>query len=380
MKRILILTAGFGEGHNAAARNLGAAFHQTAEDDVKTETHDLFETCYGRANELMKMAYLTTINNAPALWEHIYNALDKTKLLEMHLPALWQMRKCLAALIERVQPDAVVSTYPLYNYLIDALYAANGSRRSFAQITVVTDSITVNSAWFRCASDVFIVPNEETAAVLTRNGVAEQKVRTLGFPVPLQFAANDGSRSAPGIVGGCRVLFMINFAKREAPALVSELLKLPRIQLTVTVGRDEELMEKVKRVAEKSGKTVEIHGWTPRMPELVMSHHLLISKAGGATVQESIAARTPMIISQVVPGQEQGNAELIVARRCGTIAQTHAEIAAAVESAFRDDARLWREWHANISQLSRATAATDIARFILSKENSRNPHDPRVHF
>ena len=52
-------------------------------------------------------------------------------------------------------------------------------------------------------------------------------------------------------------------------------------------------------------------GWTNQMPELMMSHHLVISKAGGATVQEAIAARCPMIVNQVIPGQEEGNAELI---------------------------------------------------------------------
>lgn len=366
MKRILILTAGFGEGHNAAARNLHAALERAAPDGVAAETHDLFQTCYGRANELMKKAYLATINNAPALWEQVYEVLHGTRIIERHLPAMWLMRRCLARLIARLRPHAVVSTFPLYNYLIDALYAARGSRRSFTQITVVTDSITINSAWFRCSSDVFIVPNAETAAVLARSGVEPGKVQVLGFPVPLEFAANDGSRRTPGGGERLRVLSMLNFARRDAPALVRELLKLPRIRLTVAAGRDEELFRRVRRVAEESGKPVELHGWTHRLPELMMSHHLLISKAGGATVQESIAARTPMIISRVVPGQEQGNAELMISRRCGAVARTHAEITGAVERALADDARLWREWHANITALSRPAAALDIARFVLA--------------
>ena len=51
------------------------------------------------------------------------------------------------------------------------------------------------------------------------------------------------------------------------------------------------------------------------MPELMMSNHLVISKAGSAIVQEAIAARCPMIINQVIPGQEEGNAELDLALR-----------------------------------------------------------------
>ena len=54
----------------------------------------------------------------------------------------------------------------------------------------------------------------------------------------------------------------------------------------------------------------------------MLESHLLISKAGGATVQETIAAKCPMIISQIVPGQEEGNARLIEETRSGAVATT----------------------------------------------------------
>ena len=45
MKKVLILTAGFGEGHNAAARNLRDALEYLS-DEVKVEILDLFESSY----------------------------------------------------------------------------------------------------------------------------------------------------------------------------------------------------------------------------------------------------------------------------------------------------------------------------------------------
>ncbi|PYI73729.1 MAG: galactosyldiacylglycerol synthase, partial [Verrucomicrobia bacterium] len=92
----------------------------------------------------------------------------------------------------------------------------------------------------------------------------------------------------------------------------------------------------------------------------------LIGKAGGATVQETIAAGCPMIINQVVSGQEEGNARLIVETNSGVIALSPAAVAAHVQRAFADDAKQWREWAANISKLSRPRAALDIAEFLLS--------------
>ena len=67
----------------------------------------------------------------------------------------------------------------------------------------------------------------------------------------------------------------------------------------------------------------------------MLESHLLISKAGGATVQETIAASCPMIINQIVPGQEAGNAQLIRETRSGVIATTPDEIIATVERSLR---------------------------------------------
>ncbi len=60
------------------------------------------------------------------------------------------------------------------------------------------------------------------------------------------------------------------------------------IQLTVTVGRNEKLGRAIERAS--AGHNVDIYGWTDEMPRLLCENHVLIGKAGGATVQETIAA------------------------------------------------------------------------------------------
>ena len=160
---------------------------------------------------------------------------------------------------------------------------------------------------------------------------------------------------------------MINAGRELAPAIVARLLRIEGIHLTVTVGRDEWLRARLEAVASAAGKALELHGWTDRMPELVMSHHVLIGKAGGATVQEAIAARTPMLITQVVPGQEEGNAQLLFDNRCGALCATPEAIAAQVGALFADGAAQWRRWEANIARLSKPDAAREIARFIVGE-------------
>ncbi len=106
------------------------------------------------------------------------------------------------------------------------------------------------------------------------------------------------------------------------------------------------------------------------MPELMMSHHLVIGKAGGATVQEAIAARCPMIVNQVIPGQEEGNAELIEKLNLGAVVEKNKEVAEAVELAFEKRATLWNEWRKNLKKVSRPDAAMKIAELVLEESDN----------
>ena len=118
---------------------------------------------------------------------------------------------------------------------------------------------------------------------------------------------------------------------------------------------------------------VRILGWTNQMPELMMSHHLVISKAGGATVQEAIAARCPMIVNQVIPGQEEGNAELIWRCDLGAIAEKNREVAELVENAFANRAAQWSEWRENLRKMSRPDAALRIGELVLGESGHDKP-------
>ncbi len=374
MKRILIFTAGFGEGHNTAARCVQEGIEHLAGDSAHVEIVDLFEACYGRVNEIVRKGYLTAINKTPLLWQGFYTLLDKTPLVQANLATMTRMRKAMEALFDEVQPDAVVSTYPVYNFLIEEIFRLREGRpRNFAQITVVTDSISVNSLWYRCPSDAFIVPNEETAQVMREVGVEPARLHVLGFPVRLAFTEEQKQKETipalPDLAAGAapRILYIINSGKKKAGKVMARLLEQPGWQVTVTVGRDGKLQREIAEQVEAAGATdrVQILGWTNRMAELMMTHHVLISKAGGATVQEAIAARIPMLVSQIVPGQEEGNYELLRRNHAGMAAETPKEIAKWLERLFENEGRLCTLWRENLRPISRPDSALQAARFIL---------------
>ncbi|MFA7343750.1 MAG: glycosyltransferase [Terrimicrobiaceae bacterium] len=358
LKSVLVLTAAFGEGHNAAARNLAGALR---EKGVNVEVHDLFAEAYGWLNRLVRDVYLLVINHVPLAWSAVFFVLDRTAVTGGGIGVFGRAARLLGKTITRLEPEVIVSTYPGYGHLLD-LIRRRGEAGEARLATVVTDSLTVNSVWFRCGSDFFLVPNEATGEAMIRAGVPGEKIRVTGFPVPLVFAGPRPARDG----GLFEVLFMVNSAHHLAADVVGALIRIEGIRLTVTVGHDGSLARKLEGLAKANGTNIEIHGWTPEIPALIRRSHLLISKAGGATVQEALAARTPMIITQIVPGQEEGNARLLIESGAGELATTPASIADAVRRTFGDGGRIYRERLAATEPLSRPDAARTAASFLES--------------
>ena len=377
MKKVLILTAGFGDGHNTAARNVADAL-EFVSDDVKVEVLDVFQSSLGVVNDILRKTYLGLARYAPGVWNGIYSMLDNSKSLEQKLLSFGKLKSALSDILDSAQPDCVVSTYPVYGHVIQEIYRDH-SERPFRFITVVTDSISVNSSWYRAPSDWFCVPNEATAEVLREHGVAGEKIKAFGFPVSPVFAEmKAGELPEMECVPPFKILYIINTGKKKSGKAIDRLLEIPSTRLTITVGRDAELKEELTRRTREFAGRVQVLGWTNQMPRLMLTHHLVVTKAGGATVQEAIAARCPMILNQVLPGQEEGNARLVEEAGGGVVAEKNREAAEWVAKAFSGDGRVWRRWRENLAKISRPDASIRVAELALGQCELEGPESKRL--
>ncbi len=368
MRTIYVCSAGFGEGHHSAARAVVAALGRQPQPELRVEFLDLSARVQPRRDALMRWLYLTMLSRAPKVWARIYDLVDSTRWLELAPIFRARLRRALLEAFRAQPPAAVVLTFPFYGCLLDEM-EQRGFRRDFPRIVVVTDSISINSIWFRYANDCYLVPNEETAEAMRARGVPPEKLHVTGFPVHPCFA--DGFPPRPAVTDpteGRRVLFIVNSRRREAPETVRRILAVPGVRLTVTAGRDESLREQIEAVGRLprsgGGTLVRVLGWTKEIPNLLAAHHVVVTKAGGATTQEAIAAACPLIMSQVAPGQEEGNAIVVLQNDAGVKALTPDAIGAAVAQAFAGDAAVQRRWAENIARISRPAAALEVAEFI----------------
>jgi processive 1,2-diacylglycerol beta-glucosyltransferase len=364
--RVLILTAGYGEGHNAAARALVAAFDRAGGPGTAV-TADPFALAAPRLNAAARQIYLTLINDAPHVWSRIYSWIDRSNFVQRRLGFFRREIQIIGELIDRERPDAICCTYPLHAFFLEELARQRGSVPPV--FNIVTDSISIHSLWWKAPCSGWFLPNADSADVLLQAGIPPTAVHVFGFPVPAFFAQQASALCPPDLSVGAapRVLHIINSGKRDALTIARKLLLETDWEITCAVGRDQRLRDRLQRLAAARQQPTEILGWTDQIPRLLMTHHAVISKAGGATTQEAIAALCPMIVNQVVPGQEEGNYELLRRYRAGALAQTPDAILAALRKAFAENGRVWRDWRAALRPLARVDAADDIALHVISR-------------
>lgn len=357
---ILVLTAGFGDGHNTAAYSTSEALRQLCRgEDI--QTCDLISEVQPRIATLLKNLYQQAITHFPSGWRMVYHMLEKSDVDPQDSAWLAPLVRGLKEKIATLQPRVIISTYPLYAALMDALRSQGMELPRL--VTIITDSISVHRIWLMQPSDLYCVADAETQEVVHKLGIPYGKIRITGFPVSLQFT--ETLPPSTNQLGSQRILYLPSTTARHVAATLAALKPLLEkgIQLTIPVGKHSSRLYHVLRKFTDAmpDAPVEIIGWTDRIPELLRTHDVVICKAGGAILHEVLAARIPAVIDYVVPGQEEGNAEMLLSRHCAYRAKTAAETADQVAKILAAGGKIGRQMRTNMLPISVPDAAMRTA-------------------
>ena len=383
MKKILILTAGFADGEDVAAWNVRAALEHLAPNEARVEVVDLLDSCYGRFHDLLRNTFEAAVNRAPRFWHGFYQLLGHAQFVEGQIDGLTRLRSTLRDALRDMEPDVVVSTCPIYGFLIEEIYR-EGRTRDFTLISLVTDAVVSDSPWPRSSSDFFAVINEAAARGLMAGGVPEKKIMVFGFPVLWRAKGREEKDVAPpdlAAKGRPRILYIINGARKKAPKLIERLLEHPDWDLTLCVGKDTDIEEMARAKAATAPERVEVIGnmrHLHRLPQLLREHHVVISKAEAGIVQEAVAARCPMIAHKLGSGREEANFSFLREANGGAAAEKPKEVNEWLERAFRDGGRLLALWRKNLEPLGKPDGALNLARFVLEQAVTAAVPVPRL--
>ncbi len=361
LPRIIITTAGFGDGHNSAAYNLAAALEEHAEAEV-------IDPCALGSpilNSKLRSFYRFITTYTPKVWQRIYRSVEKHDFSKEKLPFMRRPEDTLNDIILSFEPHAIISTYPLYPYYVERSFSKGIPR--VPVITLITDSISINAAWRNAPTDYFLVTDQFTKESLTTSGVDEKKIIVTGFAVHPRFT-NLKTIEQYSPDSTFKVLYFPTAKKPIIRRIMRAILdsKDARTEITVVLGRNvRKLYDRVREIQVEYPGRVQIKGWTRRVPELISEHHLVIGKAGGATVHETIAASCPMLIHHLVPGQEEGNLALLEKIQGGFYTESPDDIRDAITHILKDDAALWKSMKHNLTQFSKPAGSISAAQFII---------------
>lgn len=364
--RILILTAAFGEGHNSAARNLALALRE-AGAEARVEDPCLLGAPV--TTRTLSKGYRLITTHSPKFWHKVYQHTGDVDFSKQRMPLMRKPESETARLIDEFRPHAIVSTYPLYPYFLDRILRDRTDRPPC--YTVVTDSIEINPAWIHAPSDAWIVTDSHTREAMTRQGIDPGRIIETGFPVHPDF-----SRLTPLSPGSPVEPFdVLYFATAKLPHIRrfsrAILGASPHTRVTIVLGRNVRLLySRAREMKETFPDRVRIKGWTRRVPSLLTSHHLVIGKAGGATVHEAIAACCPMLVHHLVPGQEEGNLDLLRRIGAGELAPGPGAVHRHLADMLADRASGWRAMKSALARHGRNAGSIAAASHILQSLRS----------
>ncbi|WP_300282420.1 MGDG synthase family glycosyltransferase [Peptacetobacter sp.] len=314
-KTILILTAGFGAGHVSAANAIKNSILQS-EENVNIVIKNFIDASVPKLNKPMVKFYEKNTKYTPELY-NCYYYLKKSFTSKYDLAHRVYTPK-LSRFIEDLNPDLIISTFPL------AAACVNNFRNSddgyfIPAVTVITDVVD-SMEWIFENTELYFVPSIEIKNRFMQRGISPDKVEVVGVPISDTFRVEkkDYKKGKYRIIimGGGRGLFDISedfmrwiddFISNEGSS----------IEATIVTGTNDKLYNNLTKKFPL--KNIKVLGFVNNMDELLKSHDLMLTKPGGATLFEAIYSKTPLLVKIPKLGQEIENGKFIIDKGIGLL-------------------------------------------------------------
>jgi UDP-N-acetylglucosamine:LPS N-acetylglucosamine transferase len=366
---VLFAISDTGGGHRSAAVAISAALDQASGGRLLWSIEDV-----------LSLTDVPGVRNAPELydqlstrWLRLYdmtfeltNGVRRVDMLSRLV--FLTARRNITRLLRETQPRVVVVTHPLVHRLVVA--ARRNLRLPCRIITVVTDLVTLHASWTFPGVDMTLLPTDEAYQLMYRRGMRPSKMLRTGFPVHPKFADNHMSkaqaRASLGIAGDPFTILLTSggVGSGRLQELVLGLERaLPGKQLLVVTGKNRALYDSLR--ARRRSESTHIHGFVNNMETLMAASDIVVTKAGPGTLMEALVMRRPVVVTEAVGTQEQGNIDFVLNYELGAFCPTNERVIGAVRD-LEDSAR----YAATVERLAGAVprdGSAQIARLVMGQ-------------
>jgi UDP-N-acetylglucosamine:LPS N-acetylglucosamine transferase len=365
VRRVLVVCSRVGGGHVSAARALAEELEATGEASAKIV--DAYVECARFPVTLFPALYARLARHHPRLWSMVYHGsqgLDPKRVLGPFL------KRGFRRLMAEERPDLVVSVLPGINGLLADAAAAGGARFE----VVLTDWHSVHSFWVAPGVAHYTTPTESAREDCICFGAPDSAVEVVGIPVRRAFAtvidrasARERCLSQLGL-DPTRFTVLAMVGAEGSPRALKNIARLAlvdrNLQMLVVCGRNAELRRLVEQLGSRT-PVLEL-GFVDNVAELMSAADMLVTKAGGLTLAEAFACAVPIVVHDVLAGQEAGNLDYVLQRGAVEYAPNPDELARLSAELYDDPSRRAKLAERG-ARLARPAAARRIARALLAR-------------
>jgi len=377
VKRILILTADAGFGHRSAAKAVSAALTEMYGDRCEVTTVNPMDD--EKTPFFLRESqgdYDRIVRELPEIYRLGYEASDAAFPKSIIQNALTvSLLETMTHILHQYQPDAILTTYPLYQAPLKSVFMA--AEYYVPLLTVVTDLVTVHRLWFHKKVDACLVPNTIVRDLAETYGLSPEIIHITGIPVSPAIAAEKRSKAEIRASLGWEpdLPTFLAVGSRRVENLMDSLRVLNHfgkpLQLAVVAGNDQELYAALQRA--DWHVPVHLYNFIDFMPTLMHAADGLICKAGGLVVTEALACGLPMILVDVLPGQETGNAQYVVKAGAADLARTRIAVLETAYHWMSNDCALLKERSAAASKIGLPRSAYAAAELVWQAAQAPHP-------
>ena len=306
-KKIVYITAAMGGGHNSAVQSTMEAIEANYPGKFDHEVIDIMGLIGKNFEKIVAKLYENSVNHANFTFRSFFEITDRGDLVNRFDTKGYQLIKRNLKPILEARPSLIISCYPFLSHSIKRYLKEHHADVPY--ITLITDTGEVHSAWINGGTDFYLAPTEETGYFLAERGVAKEKIMTLGSPVKQLFYKRYSRKRLKdryAIPPENKVVLYFTGAFGSG-GIKKKLLALDAVlkQTTIMVvtGRNETSCKWIEGQA-FSNQVIPLH-YVENVPELMSIADLVITKAGGMSIMETVTMKKPTIVTEVYPGQEE---------------------------------------------------------------------------
>ncbi|TXK77386.1 MGDG synthase family glycosyltransferase [Paenibacillus sp. N3.4] len=353
--RILILTAGYGEGHLLASMALKEHFLKLGVSYI--QILDLMKEAHPVINKVSSSVYQGSFKAAAYGFNYYGWSYYMTQEAKSHNPLLTVLNRLgyrhLKELVSSFKPDVIINTFPY------GAAPAIGRAFGIPTYTIITDYV-MHARWLHPHINKYYVATNELKRDMLNAGIYESHIEVTGIPVRAAFENHTGNHENQKLV----LFFATSSHTIELiEELVNKLQIIGGCQLAVICGRNKKLEQMLNsQFQHLSGVT--IYGFVENINVLMAQASCIISKAGGLTLAESLILQVPVFIYRPFPGQEKDNANYFSRKGAAAISHDITHLTEQIEH-FLTNSSYAKRMKSQMSSLHQSKAADTIVKDIL---------------